>query len=228
MGAVRWWVRWRAVVACRLGLSRGRWGTLIGSCPSLALRANSFLDLANQSPPPPFAGGHLAAIQKRLPFFKVVLASSGHRGRDDARGHRSGGAPGLTRTSGQPAVVPSPDGRSAAPSALRGLPDTSRAGCQVRSVESGLASRPRDGSARYAASGVRCPVSAARGVARETRSQTRSATPSSATPKASRLVHHEKERRRAGPKFASSPTARDSDGRGHRRGLDGPTMPNPI
>jgi len=40
-----------------------------------------------------------------------------------------------------------------------------------------------------------------------------------------RIVHHEKERRRTGPKFASSPLAGDSDGRGHRRGLDGPTMP---
>jgi len=56
----------------------------------------------------------------------------------------------------------------------------------------------------------------------------RSAAPSRAPPKASRLVHHEKERPRIDPKFASSPTARDSDGRGHRRGLDGPTMPNPI
>jgi len=56
----------------------------------------------------------------------------------------------------------------------------------------------------------------------------RSAAPSSAMPKASRLVHHEKEGRHTGPWFASSPTASDHDGRGHRRGLDGPTMPKQL
>jgi hypothetical protein len=39
------------------------------------------------------------------------------------------------------------------------------------------------------------------------------------------VVGHEKERRRRGPPFASGPVARQSDGRGHRRGLDGPSMP---
>ena len=39
------------------------------------------------------------------------------------------------------------------------------------------------------------------------------------------LVEHEKERRQLGPMFASSPLNRVSAGRGHRRGLDGPTMP---
>jgi len=42
-----------------------------------------------------------------------------------------------------------------------------------------------------------------------------------------RIVGHGKERRPAGPHFASSPTARVVDGRGHRRGLDGPSMPGP-
>ena len=42
-----------------------------------------------------------------------------------------------------------------------------------------------------------------------------------------RIVHHEKERLRAGPTFASSPSARVTAGRGHRRGLDGPSMPPP-
>jgi hypothetical protein len=48
---------------------------------------------------------------------------------------------------------------------------------------------------------------------------------SPAAPKATRIVNHEKERLRRDPKFASSPLARVSAGRGHRRGLDGPTMP---
>ena len=42
------------------------------------------------------------------------------------------------------------------------------------------------------------------------------------------LVGHEKERRHAGPKFASGPAPRQGNGRGYRRGLDGPTMPKPI
>ena len=41
-------------------------------------------------------------------------------------------------------------------------------------------------------------------------------------------VDHEKERRRVGPMFASSPAPRQSVGRGHRRGLDGPTMPKSL
>ena len=47
--------------------------------------------------------GHVSSI--------VRLASTGHRGRVDARGHRSGREPGLTRTSGQRVGVPSRDGR---------------------------------------------------------------------------------------------------------------------
>jgi len=42
------------------------------------------------------------------------------------------------------------------------------------------------------------------------------------------VVHHEKERRRAGPRFASRPAPRQGAGRGHRRGLDGPSMPRPL
>ena len=42
------------------------------------------------------------------------------------------------------------------------------------------------------------------------------------------LVGHEKERRHRDPSFASSPAPRQSDGRGHRRGLDGPSMPKPL
>ena len=47
-------------------------------------------------------------------FFIVRLASTAHRGRVDARGRRSGGAPGLTRTSGQTVGVPSLDARACA------------------------------------------------------------------------------------------------------------------
>jgi hypothetical protein len=42
------------------------------------------------------------------------------------------------------------------------------------------------------------------------------------------IIHHEKERLRAGPSFASSPLPRQADRRGHRRGLDGPSMPRPT
>ena len=51
---------------------------------------------------------------------------------------------------------------------------------------------------------------------------------SPAAPQARRIVHHEKESRRRDPKFASSPAPSVSAGRGHRRGLDGPTMPKPT
>ena len=91
---------------------QGRWGTLIGSCPSFFLRKNSFLNLANQSPPPPtlVAAWRLGQIRPRR-VLKRSLASTGHRGRVDARGQPPGGAPGLTRTTGLSAVVPSRDGR---------------------------------------------------------------------------------------------------------------------
>ena len=42
------------------------------------------------------------------------------------------------------------------------------------------------------------------------------------------VVGHEKERRHGGPRSASSPPPRKSAGRGHRRGLDGPSMPKPL
>ena len=47
-------------------------------------------------------------------------------------------------------------------------------------------------------------------------------------PQALRIVHHEKERRQRDPMFASSPAPGVNAGRGHRRGLDGPTMPKPL
>jgi hypothetical protein len=47
----------------------------------------------------------------------------------------------------------------------------------------------------------------------------------SAAAKALRIVHHDKNRRHRDRTFASSPAPRQPDGRGHRRGLDGPSMP---
>ena len=64
------------------------------------------------SPRPPHRATTLAGGEKHSQFLNVVLASSGHRGRVDARGHRFGGAPGLTRTSDRGADVPSRDGRA--------------------------------------------------------------------------------------------------------------------
>ena len=89
--------------------------------------------------------------------------------------------------------------------------------------------RPTDPRGQRAACGVRgaacgaaaCAAHAARTYARNARVPP--------TPRAAgvRFVELEKERRHTGPKFASSPSPRQSDGRGHRRGLDGPTMPLP-
>jgi hypothetical protein len=41
------------------------------------------------------------------------------------------------------------------------------------------------------------------------------------------VVEHDKERRHEDSMFASVPLAGMGDGRGHRRGLDGPPMPTP-
>jgi hypothetical protein len=61
------------------------------------------------------------SLGKLQASFRRTWAPTGHRGRVDARGARSGGAPGLTRTSDRSAGAPSRDGRSAAPAAPRGL-----------------------------------------------------------------------------------------------------------
>ena len=52
-------------------------------------------------------------------FWEGVLASTGHRGRVDARGPPPHAPAGLTRTSGQCAGAPSRDGRGRSPSASR-------------------------------------------------------------------------------------------------------------
>ena len=49
------------------------------------------------------------------PTFKKYLASSGHRGRDDARGQPGHRPTGLTRTSPRDACAPCRDGRRASP-----------------------------------------------------------------------------------------------------------------
>ena len=69
------------------------------------------------SPRPPRRATVSADGEKHALFLNVVLASTGHRGRVDTRGRRSGGASGLTRTLDRGAGTPSRDGRSAAPSA---------------------------------------------------------------------------------------------------------------
>ena len=53
--------------------------------------------------------------QISLQIVKRVLASSGHRGRDDARGRRRHRPPGLTRISCRCASAPSSDGRQRTP-----------------------------------------------------------------------------------------------------------------
>ncbi len=115
----------------------------------------------------------------RVVVFKVGWASTGHRGRVDARGRPLGGAPGLTRATGLPASAPSRDGRGrdafgdrAGTTALAKRPDR---GCQVPSSR-------HDCSRQEAAFLARDQASAA--------------------PKALRIVHHEKERRHRDPRFA--------------------------
>ena len=49
-----------------------------------------------------------------------------------------------------------------------------------------------------------------------------------AAPQALRIVHHEKKRPHRDPTFASSTVPRQAAGRVHRRGLDGPSMQNPL
>jgi len=118
-------------------------------------------------PQPTLPRRHCDELREDTVVFKGALASTGHRGRVDARGHRIGEAPGLTRTSNRSAGVPSREGRSRAPSARSWVCDAKRRA----------------------------------------------------------IVRHDKERWRAGRSFASSPVARLDAGRGHRRGLDGPSMP---
>ena len=125
------------------------------------------------------------------------MASTGHRGRVDARGQPVGGAPSLTRTSGQDVGAPSRVRRGVTPSASRCLA-SAPGDCLHRRFKTTNAPRHRWPPGEQA---------------------------SPAAPQALRIVHHEKERRLRDPWFASSPALDVDAGRGHRRGLDGPTMP---
>ena len=118
-------------------------------------------------------------------FLEGALASTGHRGRVDARGQPRHTPSGLTRTSGH------------APSLL---------------LVNDKARRLRRHAAWMCAS----------------RQSPRRRRSSSAVPAALRIVGLEKERRQIGPRFASGPVPRQSAGTGHRRGLDGPTMPSSL
>ena len=119
------------------------------------------------------------------------MASSGHRGRDDARGQRCCGSPGLTRIANRAASDTCRDGRSAPP----------RHCARSRGIHP-LRQRIRPCGS--------CDCAQDDTVGEGT------------------LVGHEKERRRRDARFASSPMARANAGRGHRRGLDGPTMAKPF
>ena len=62
-------------------------------------------------PLPTLPRQHLGVLREVTAFFRGVLASTGHRGRVDARGQRIGGPLGLTRTAGLPSNAPCRDAR---------------------------------------------------------------------------------------------------------------------
>ena len=66
---------------------------------------------AKASPSAPGGNAPAGGQEYRSRFFVWKVALTSHRGCVNARGHRAGGAPGLTRTSGQAVGVPSRDGR---------------------------------------------------------------------------------------------------------------------
>jgi len=109
-------------------------------------------------------------VKKTTRFLVVALASTGHRGRVDARGRPPGRSPGLTRTTDRGARAPSREGH--------------------------------------------CRGAWRRAWVRDAKRRA--------------IVRQDKERRRADRSFASSPPPCQCAGRGHRRGLDGPSMPKPL
>jgi len=98
------------------------------------------------SPSPPCRAGIVAGVEKSASIFLRGVASTGHRGRVDARGRREHCSAGLTRTAALSASAPSRDERrttpqasraNAAPKALRKRPSrevasTSRSEVRVR------------------------------------------------------------------------------------------------
>ena len=93
----------------RLTSDRGIYG-LAASC-TFVYRATDAQDVAQppakQAPAHPAAGTPVRVDKNIRGCLKTVLASTGHRGRVDARGPRRHGAPGLTRTSGLAVGAPS-------------------------------------------------------------------------------------------------------------------------
>ena len=79
------------------------------TAPSPALLAAP--DVPPRQAPPPRVATSWRGDKYRPRFFVWKVALTSHRGCVNARGRRSGGAPGLTRTSGQAVGVPSRDGR---------------------------------------------------------------------------------------------------------------------
>ena len=98
------------------GVGTVRWGKAFRSCPPSACGL-LLLNFAKSLPPPRHARPWHSRVQHSRGsgpgLFKRVLASSGHRGRDDARGRRLGGARGLTRTSPERASTSCRVGRRA-------------------------------------------------------------------------------------------------------------------
>ena len=120
------------------------------------------------------------------------MASSGHRGRDDARGRRFHAPSELTRTARRDAGVP------------RMIDED-----DVPSPTASSCAQSQDPRER---------MSCLRGGLRD-RARNDEAVP---------IVHHDKSRWQLDSRFASGPATRITVGRGHRRGLDGPTMPKPF
>jgi len=241
--------------------------------------ARLLLYLATKSPPPRRATHGVPAdnirFWGRMFFLKRSLASTGHRGRVDARGHRTSRAPGLTRTSNRSACVPSREGRCRAPSARAWARDAKRRAI-VSLDKEGWACRPVV-RVKPAALPMRWPRASTRprwpvdakaplkttvsslnsprcwrgrvGWGLDRRLALRSTALTTACPWQSRARpagaarSHQStgpERntavspRRAGEPSPSpacrtvKPWPARSGSRGHRRGLDGPSMPKPL
>jgi hypothetical protein len=173
------------------GKARLTGGLFSAHVPRRASPSSSFTSLRRvpRLAVPRMAGVAINIRRGNAAVFLWGLASTGHRGRVDARGQRRHTPSGLTRTTGQSADAPSRD----------------RRGRRLRRRQLGAApAASQQHTKRSSRSAIRAPR-------RE----------------ASRIVGHEKERWRVACHFASGPAPCQSAGRGHRRGLDGPSMPSP-
>jgi len=126
----------------------------------------------------------------------------------------------LTRTAGQSATAPSRDGRCAAPCAALPLGRS--------------AARPLGRLACMPACMPACLLACLPACLLACLPASQPAELFAAAPcqrgrrRRCALVRHEKERWRRDSRFASGPLPDVDAGRGHRRGLDGPTMPKPF